>query len=60
MSLTEVVEAPLRHLDRFFIGGEWAQPSSDSKIEVTDSATEQPFFTVGGHVAGRRSGKRGV
>jgi aldehyde dehydrogenase (NAD+) len=46
MSLTEDTVAPLRHLDRFFIGGEWVKPSTDSTIEVTDSATEEHFFTV--------------
>jgi hypothetical protein len=24
---------PVRHTDRFFIGGEWVTPSSDSKID---------------------------
>jgi aldehyde dehydrogenase (NAD+) len=46
MSLTDDTVAPLRHLDRFFIGGEWVKPSTDSTIEVTDSATEEHFFTV--------------
>ena len=47
MSLTEEPPAvALRHLDRFFIDGEWAEPSSNSTITVTDSTTEQAFFTV--------------
>jgi len=46
MSLTNDTVAPLRHLDRFFIGGEWVKPSSGSMIEVTDSATEEHFFSV--------------
>jgi aldehyde dehydrogenase (NAD+) len=46
MSLTERPAVQLRHLDRFFIGGEWVAPSSDSTITVTDSATEEHFFTV--------------
>jgi aldehyde dehydrogenase (NAD+) len=46
MSLTEQPAVQLRHLDRFFIGGEWVAPSSDSTITVTDSATEESFFTV--------------
>jgi acyl-CoA reductase-like NAD-dependent aldehyde dehydrogenase len=33
-------------LDRFFIGGEWVQPSSDAKIDVIDSGTEELFFSV--------------
>ena len=36
----------LRHLDRFFIGGEWVTPSSDATITVTDPATEERFFSV--------------
>ena len=36
----------LRHLDRFFIGGEWVTPSSDATITVTDPATEERFMSV--------------
>jgi aldehyde dehydrogenase (NAD+) len=46
MSLMNDTVAPLRHLDRFFIGGEWVKPSTDSTIDVTDSATEEHFFSV--------------
>ena len=46
MSLTEQPVVQLRHLDRFFIGGEWVAPSSDATITVTDSATEERFFAV--------------
>ena len=46
MSLANETSAPLRHSDRFFIGGEWVQPSSGAMIDVTDSATEQFFFSV--------------
>ena len=46
MSLTEDQVLQLRHLDRFFIGGEWVEPSSEATITVTDSATEQDFFPV--------------
>jgi aldehyde dehydrogenase (NAD+) len=46
MSLTEEPVVQLRHLDRFFIGGEWVVPSSESMITVTDSATEERFFSV--------------
>jgi acyl-CoA reductase-like NAD-dependent aldehyde dehydrogenase len=38
--------ASLSHTDRFFIGGEWVQPSSDATIDVTDSATEELYFQV--------------
>ncbi|HEY1704799.1 MAG TPA: aldehyde dehydrogenase [Trebonia sp.] len=40
------VTAPLRHTDRFYIGGQWAAPSSDARISVIDSDTEQVYFTV--------------
>jgi len=46
MSLADEVKAPLRHTDRFFIGGEWVQPSSASVIDVIDSGTEEVFFSV--------------
>src|SRR5262245_18440304 len=36
----------IRHPDRFYIGGEWVAPSSDDRIEVVDSTTEQVFLTV--------------
>jgi acyl-CoA reductase-like NAD-dependent aldehyde dehydrogenase len=36
----------LRHLDRFFVGGDWVVPSTGSAITVTDSATEERFLTV--------------
>ncbi len=38
--------APIRHTDRFFIGGQWVAPSSDATISVIDSDTEQVYFTV--------------
>jgi aldehyde dehydrogenase (NAD+) len=46
MSLANEIAAPLRHADRFFIGGEWVAPSSDALIEVTDSATEELYLSV--------------
>src|SRR5580658_8099063 len=46
MSLADDVKAPIRHADRFFIGGQWVQPSSDATIKVVDSGTEQLFFCV--------------
>ena len=38
--------APVRHPDRFYIGGQWVAPSSDATISVIDSHTEQPYFSV--------------
>ena len=32
-------KVPVEHADRFFIGGQWVTPSSDSKINVIDSHT---------------------
>src|SRR6202042_2297237 len=36
----------IRNTDRFYIGGQWVAPSSDSTISVIDSDTEQLYFTV--------------
>jgi acyl-CoA reductase-like NAD-dependent aldehyde dehydrogenase len=38
--------APLSHTDSLYIGGQWVAPSSDAKISVIDSDTEQLYFTV--------------
>jgi aldehyde dehydrogenase (NAD+) len=48
MSLTGEVadKAPIRHADRFFIGGEWVTPSSSATIDVIDSHTEEVYLTV--------------
>src|ERR1700754_5143419 len=46
MSVTGDTRAPLRSLDRVFIGGEWVTPSSDSTIDVIEPATEELFFRV--------------
>ena len=43
---SSLVPPPLRHTDRFFIGGEWVTPGSDGQIDVIDSATEEVFFSV--------------
>ena len=36
----------IRHPGAFFIGGDWALPSSSATIEVRDSGTEEVFLTV--------------
>jgi aldehyde dehydrogenase (NAD+) len=46
MSLASETSVPIRHADRFFIGGEWVTPSSQATIKVIDSGTEEVFFTV--------------
>jgi aldehyde dehydrogenase (NAD+) len=37
---------PLRHADKFFIGGQWVAPQTDARIPVIDSATEEVYFEV--------------
>lgn len=46
MSMAKETGAGLRHPDRFFIGGQRVLPSSDARIDVIDSGTEEVFFTV--------------
>ena len=50
MSLADDVKAPIRHADRFFIGGQWVQPSSDATIKVIDSGTEELFYGLNASV----------
>jgi acyl-CoA reductase-like NAD-dependent aldehyde dehydrogenase len=38
--------SPVRHPDRFFIGGEWTPPATDARLDVVDSATEEVYFSV--------------
>ena len=45
ISASEAIN-PLKHTDRFFIGGQWVTPSSDAQINVIDSDTEQLYFSV--------------
>ncbi len=45
MTLSETV-VPVRHADRFFIGGDWVAPSSKATFEVIDSSTERVYFRV--------------
>jgi aldehyde dehydrogenase (NAD+) len=37
---------PIAHPSELFINGKWVSPSSDAKIQVIDSGTEQAYFTV--------------
>lgn len=37
---------PIRHPDRFFIGGAWVEPSSRARIDVRDSGSEEVFLSV--------------
>jgi acyl-CoA reductase-like NAD-dependent aldehyde dehydrogenase len=43
---TITADVPLKHPNRFFIGGEWVAPSSDAMIDVICPATEQLYFRV--------------
>lgn len=36
----------IAHPDRFFIGGDWVSPSSDSRIKVITPSTEEVFLQV--------------
>ena len=44
--------APIRHPDRFFINGEWVKPSSDAKLSVYDSGSEDLLLSVAEAQAG--------
>jgi aldehyde dehydrogenase (NAD+) len=46
MTLANETRSPLQNADRFFIGGEWVQPSSNSMIDVIDSASEELYFSI--------------
>jgi aldehyde dehydrogenase (NAD+) len=46
VTLQNETGAGLRHADRFFIGGQWVTPSSDARIDVIDSSTEELFFSA--------------
>jgi betaine-aldehyde dehydrogenase len=36
----------IKHLDKLFIGGAWATPSTDAKIDVVSPMTEEVIFSV--------------
>src|SRR5215472_1012834 len=42
----EKLATPIRHADRFFIGGKWVEPSSSDVISVIDSSTEEVYFDI--------------
>ena len=46
MTLANETVVQLLHTDRFFIGGVWVEPSTDSMFDVSDSATERIFLRV--------------
>lgn len=46
--MTEFLEGrvSIRHADKFFIGGQWVEPSSSKTIELVSPVTEQVFGSV--------------
>lgn len=46
MNLESKFDAPVKTLDLIYVGGRWAKPSIDAKIEVINSGTEKHFFCV--------------
>ncbi len=46
MTLAAQMSVPLSHPDRFFIGGDWVEASTDAQIDVIDSDSEELFFRV--------------
>lgn len=46
MNTARATTTPVRHADRFFIGGEWVEPSSDATVDVIDSGTEDVYYTI--------------
>ena len=46
MSITSDRKAPLKGQDKFFVDGQWVDPSSSATIDVIEPATEQVYFTV--------------
>jgi len=46
MATEGMTEAPIRHSESFFIGGDWVEPSTDRTFAVIDSTTEEHYFSV--------------
>src|SRR5258708_4977601 len=46
MTVARATTAPVRHADRFFIGGERVQPASDATIDVIDSGSEELYYRL--------------
>ena len=43
---TNTAYAPVAHAEKFFIGGEWVEPTTDHQINVIEAATEELFYAV--------------
>ncbi|MFD8820366.1 aldehyde dehydrogenase family protein [Streptomyces sp. NPDC059627] len=46
MTASKLPPAPVRHPDRFYIGGEWVTPSTTDLIDVVQPATEEVWLQV--------------
>ena len=46
MTMTRATTTPVRHADRFFIGGDWVEPSSGATFDVIDSGTEETYYAI--------------
>jgi aldehyde dehydrogenase (NAD+) len=46
MTTISEIKAPITHLDKFYVGGQWVDPSSSSTIDVIEPSTEDVFFSV--------------
>ncbi|WP_157219425.1 aldehyde dehydrogenase [Flavisphingomonas formosensis] len=46
LTLEQSSRTMIRHPDRFFIGGEWVAPSTDTRIDVITPSTEELFVSV--------------
>jgi acyl-CoA reductase-like NAD-dependent aldehyde dehydrogenase len=46
MNTARATTAPLRHADRFFVGGDWVEPASDATVDVIDSGTEEVYYSI--------------
>ena len=46
MTTARATTSPVLHADRFFIGGQWVEPSTDATVDVIDSGTEEVYYTI--------------
>src|ERR1700722_2584830 len=46
VTASQITIAPIKHPDRFYIGGEWVAPSSSDVIDVIQPATEDVYLQV--------------
>src|ERR1700684_2669552 len=46
MTVVEPIAVSLQHADRFYINGDWVQPSSTDMFDVIEPSTENVFLRV--------------